>query len=252
MKRLYYDFWRTISTKRLKTIIKKSKSLRDVFRKCNKSISGASYDNLKKRLIKDNISVAHFHKNTALDYRKRFLREVSLDFIFKENSKYDSSFVRLKVLKNNLLKYECQNCPLKNEWNGKPLTLQLDHIDGDNTNNKLDNLRFLCPNCHTQTDTFGSRNLKNKKSLIICKTCKKEKRFKSSSGDCMKCHHKKYNPKKFEIKKDALEKLVYKMSIEDIGRKFKVNGNSIRKRCLLLGVKIPKFPNGYWLKKRGR
>lgn len=53
--------------------------------------------------------------------------------------------------------HECSVCGLKPEWNGKPLALQLDHIDGDSDNCIPDNLRLLCPNCHTQTPTYGAK-----------------------------------------------------------------------------------------------
>lgn len=55
----------------------------------------------------------------------------------------------------------CEHCTNSGEWNGKPLTLQLDHIDGNSDNNELSNLRILCPNCHTQTDTWCGRNKKD-------------------------------------------------------------------------------------------
>ncbi len=54
--------------------------------------------------------------------------------------------------------YCCSECGI-NEWNGKSLTLQIDHIDGNNQNNLIENLRWLCPNCHTQTDTWGVKNV---------------------------------------------------------------------------------------------
>lgn len=56
---------------------------------------------------------------------------------------------------------KCSECTLSAEWNNRPLKLQLDHIDGDRTNNKIDNLRLLCPNCHSQTSTYAGKNLKN-------------------------------------------------------------------------------------------
>ncbi len=55
----------------------------------------------------------------------------------------------------------CNECGIPKFWNNKPLTLQCDHIDGDCTNNQLSNLRLLCPNCHTQTKTYGSKNTNN-------------------------------------------------------------------------------------------
>ena len=53
--------------------------------------------------------------------------------------------------------YECSECGI-NEWNGKHLPLQMDHIDGDRNNNTIDNIRWMCANCHSQTETWGSRN----------------------------------------------------------------------------------------------
>lgn len=61
--------------------------------------------------------------------------------------------------------YECEICKQGSIWNDLPLTLQVDHKDGDNQNHNSDNLRFLCPNCHTQTPTFGSKNRKTSKQI---------------------------------------------------------------------------------------
>jgi len=70
--------------------------------------------------------------------------------------KYGSS-IKYRLIAEGLLQNKCQECGLC-EWRGKPLSVQMDHINGDSTDHRLDNLRMLCPNCHSQTDTFGTRN----------------------------------------------------------------------------------------------
>jgi len=77
--------------------------------------------------------------------------------IFTENSHYSNELVKQRILNNNLLEYKCVKCNL-DSWLGETIVLDLDHINGDNKDNKLTNLRFLCPNCHSQTDTYKGRN----------------------------------------------------------------------------------------------
>lgn len=74
-----------------------------------------------------------------------------------------------RVLKDELILHEqegkCAHCPTGLEWNGKTLKFELDHIDGDSSNNKRENLRLLCPNCHSQTDTWKGKQRKPKGRL---------------------------------------------------------------------------------------
>lgn len=69
-----------------------------------------------------------------------------------------NSTVRKFVLERNLLDYVCSSCGQDDEWQGVPLTLELEHKNGDPLDNRIDNLTFLCPNCHTQTATYRGRN----------------------------------------------------------------------------------------------
>ena len=83
-----------------------------------------------------------------------------MEDILIENSPYHNIYrLKLRLLKEHLLEYKCGICGNKGEWNGFPLTLQLDHINGIHTDHRLENLRFLCPNCHSQTETFSGKNV---------------------------------------------------------------------------------------------
>lgn len=76
--------------------------------------------------------------------------------------KHNGKRERPTLLRRALLEVGIQevcSCGVGTIWNGKVLTLQIDHIDGDFLNNQLENLRFICPNCHTQTENFGRKNV---------------------------------------------------------------------------------------------
>lgn len=73
----------------------------------------------------------------------------------KRNRKH----VKLRLIRAGLLQNSCQSCGLT-DWRGNPLNMHLDHINGARSDNRLENLRMLCPNCHSQTPTYGGRNFK--------------------------------------------------------------------------------------------
>lgn len=72
--------------------------------------------------------------------------------------------------------YKCSCCGISS-WNGKELVLQIDHIDGISDNNDPKNLRLICPNCHTQTETFAARNRKNTKRNEYLREYKRTRRY---------------------------------------------------------------------------
>jgi len=72
--------------------------------------------------------------------------------------------VKLRLIRAGLLENRCDECGLT-DWRGRPLSIHIDHINGVRGDNRLENLRMLCPNCHSQTDTFGGRNMKRGRSL---------------------------------------------------------------------------------------
>ena len=80
--------------------------------------------------------------------------------VFKENSRHSNEMVKHRIVNQNLLEYRCVKCGI-DSWQGESIVLDLDHINGDNLDNRISNLRYLCPNCHSQTSTYKGRN-KNK------------------------------------------------------------------------------------------
>lgn len=83
----------------------------------------------------------------------------SLEELLVKNGPYiGSSRLKKRLLKAELLEYKCDVCGNTGEWQGKELSLQLHHINGDHNDNRLENLILLCPNCHSQTDNFTSKN----------------------------------------------------------------------------------------------
>ena len=89
-------------------------------------------------------------------------KRIPFDEIFIENSPYVNNRIELKkrLYEAGIFEEICIECGNGPVWNGKPLVLQLDHINGVNNDHRIENLRIMCPNCHTQTETYaGKRRL---------------------------------------------------------------------------------------------
>lgn len=127
----------------------------DVLRALDLSPYGSNSKTVKGLVKKYGLDISHFDVKAA--YRRGKDVELTIADVFVANSTAHRSTVRRLVHKHNLLPYKCVKCGLEGLWQGEELNLQLDHIDGDPSNNQLQNLRFLCPNCHSQTETFGRK-----------------------------------------------------------------------------------------------
>lgn len=87
-------------------------------------------------------------------------RKKPISYYLVKDQKCSSSNLKMRLIAEGLLQNRCytENCPSTSIWVEKPLIFQLDHINGIETDNRIENLRLLCPNCHSQTPTYGSRN----------------------------------------------------------------------------------------------
>lgn len=138
----------TLSRDELASIVKESKSHGEVLRYMGYKSPDAK--RLKKRLREEGISTTHF--KIRIHPKASTFAEFTSGPIAKRLA---GTTLKDKIRKEKLLEDYCAACNMEPVWNGKPLNFHLDHIDGNPLNNKLSNLRFLCPNCHIQTLTYA-------------------------------------------------------------------------------------------------
>lgn len=203
-----------------------STSMSDFIRKLGyAAISGDSATAVRKRTESLKLSDEHFIKKRPV---KRCVEN-----IFIKNSTADQSTLRAWYIKGNYTEYKCSICGLEPYWNGKELTLTLDHINGSNHDNRLENLRWICPNCDRQLDTFGAKNQKKLTKIINhCALCGKE--ISKDSKYCSGCFGKENSRQIIEsqIDRDTLKEKIRTQTFEDIAREYgKGSGNTIKKWC---------------------
>ncbi|WP_407304102.1 HNH endonuclease signature motif containing protein [Acinetobacter sp.] len=105
-------------------------------------------------------------KGVAKPYWKNTKLRVNVEKVLANEQRCGSNRLKKLLYKHGLKESKCECCGII-EWNNKSIVMYLDHIDGNNQNNKLDNLQILCPNCHSQTSTYCRGQGKAKATLVI-------------------------------------------------------------------------------------
>lgn len=159
------------------SLIKESLSLREVCLKANIKDTTGNYDTLKRIIKNNNIDITHFKRCNF-----GFKPPKDISFYLKKNTIISAFRLKNKILKEGLKEHKCERCQ-RTEWEGELIPLELHHINGDKTDNRLENLQLLCPNCHTLTDNFGGKNQKVNISEHKEKVLKKKKRDIISYND---------------------------------------------------------------------
>ncbi len=230
----------------LRTIVKESRSVADVLRRIGVKLSGNNFAWIKKRIRDLSIDTSHFYTKKELSkiatsaLRKKadhFLRVFDVHESLPTASKLRRSLTEIGV------EYKCKLCGLLPEWNGMPLTLQVDHIDGNKFDSRSENLRFLCPNCHTQTPTFCGGNLSKKKKRVHCAVCGTV--ISQTAEICRRCLTKQIKlqgrPESRKVTRPSaveLDAMISCMPMTKIGEQFGVSSVAVGKWADFYGIQF--------------
>ena len=200
----------------LEPIVKSCISYSELLKKLKLQNSGGNNSHIRKVIKRENIDVSHF-KGQSWSKGIKFQPKYPIEDYLENKRKIHSSALRLRLIEENYLVNQCDNCGL-NKWLGEPISLELHHKDKNHNNNNLSNLQILCPNCHSlihklDRDCHVEKVKKNK--------MEKEKIRKSQP----KLHLRKvvrppYEQLMLEIKNS---------NYSQVGKKYNVSDNAVRK-----------------------
>jgi len=149
-----------------RTHVLESKTWTELMKRCGYNNCGNT-SLVKNRIEHMNIDTSHLPsgQNWAAGTEKKVVKKYSLSDILQENSSY-TSMTSLKNRLRNELYWEdkCHSCNLTT-WLGKPIPIEIEHKNGIHNDNRIENLAFLCPNCHALTDTYKGKNVKTYKDV---------------------------------------------------------------------------------------
>jgi 5-methylcytosine-specific restriction endonuclease McrA len=138
-------------------VAEESSSISEMIERAGMSKSGAAYRMLTKWAEIHEVALPKYGRYVA-GQPVSVGSPVSFENWLEDQRLRSPKRLLYHLVRAGIKELSCEECGQGTVWNGKPLTLHLDHIDGDHGNNLLENLRILCPHCHTQTPTYGAKN----------------------------------------------------------------------------------------------
>ncbi|MCH7604572.1 HNH endonuclease [Patescibacteria group bacterium] len=157
---------RSWTVEQLKEAVRSSRSYRQVLGKLGLREAGGNYAQVKKYIKEFNLNIGHLKGkgwNKGLHFP--FKEKVPLKQILVKGSTFQSFKLKSRLFRVGLKSQKCEECGWAEKSQDGYLPLELDHINGDSTDNRLKNLRILCPNCHSLKPTHRGRNSKRRKQF---------------------------------------------------------------------------------------
>lgn len=238
---------------RLREAVKHSTSVVEVMEYLGKPfIVGGGHSHISRRIRFYAIDTSHFNphkKGTPSGKNKKHWTEYLI--VSTKHYKISGTVIRKALLESGR-EYVCVWCQLSNSWNNKPLKLEVDHINGNCNDNRAENLRFLCPNCHSQTSTHRSLNQTYNKDQK-CENCVVDLPGRKRRL-CALCQSEYIRRDRPELRKgnwpsnEQLKLFVWQRPLTVLANEIGVSSKAILKQCRRLDIEVP--GRGYWQKIR--
>jgi len=148
-----------IDKQELKDYVSKATSISQILIHFGFVKYGRNNATLKQVLDKSGIDYSHIPqgRNSNSFNLRGGITPKTLEEVLTQDSGYSRTHLKKRLIREKILKNECRKCGLGNVWQNEPISLQLEHKNGNGRDNRIENLEILCPNCHSQTTTFAGR-----------------------------------------------------------------------------------------------
>lgn len=204
----------------MKTVASQSRSIREALTTLGLRAAGGNYAAFKRACRDFGIPCPQFEYPTGFA-NQAFVPDEQFFVLGRERA---GNYLKTRLLASGVPE-QCVVCGLGPWWNRQPLSLQVDHVNGDHADNRRENLRIVCPNCHTQTELFAGKAHNNKATCPLC-------------GDSMHllattCRSCKQKPRPTKIEwppHEDLQRMVDETSYVVVGRELGVSNNAVSKR----------------------